>query len=276
MYNPQKSGDAAYKRIDRGTGRSGLGPKGCERVLPVRDLEEKLALIRNGDGQAREDIIDAHRSFVTRVALKVCGRSLEWDRDDELIIGMTAFNEAIDRFDENRGVPFQAFARLIIKSRITDFLRRQQRHHTRSAGSLDDSSTQRITAFEVSQAWDRHLEQEAAREREEEIAEYQKVINELGISFDDLVKSSPKHRDSRSNLLKIARQLAEDRDLFSQLMSTGRLPVMAMCQRFGVNSKTIERGRKYIIATSVIWHFCQDFLYLCSFIKLPGKGSGAE
>ncbi|MHB8917252.1 MAG: sigma-70 family RNA polymerase sigma factor, partial [Desulfocucumaceae bacterium] len=151
-------------------------------MLPVRDLEEKLALIRNGDGQAREDIIDAHRSFVTRVALKVCGRSLEWDRDDELIIGMTAFNEAIDRFDENRGVPFQAFARLIIKSRITDFLRRQQRHHTRSVGSLDDSSTQRITAFEVSQAWDRHLEQEAAREREEEIAEYQKVINELGIS----------------------------------------------------------------------------------------------
>lgn len=253
-----------------------MGPKGSERVLPVDVLEEKLALIRSGDNQAREELISAHVSFVVRVAIKVCGRMVERERDDEISIGLAAFNEAIDRYDENRGVPFPAFARLIIKSRITDFLRKQHRHITRSGGSLDDSDGQGLPAIEASLAWDRYLDQEAAREREEEIAEYRKIIGELGISFSDLVKSSPKHRDTRATMLGIARKLAGDRDLFDQLMASGRLPVLAMTQRYGASAKTIERGRKYIIATAVIWHFCEDFLYLCSFIKSPGKEVGAR
>lgn len=275
--NPKKTSGAAYKNIGPGRREEAVwGPKGSERVLPVDVLEEKLALIRSGDGQAREELISAHLSFVLRSAVKVCGRTLDQDRDDEVSIGLAAFNEAIDRFDESRGVPFPAFARLIIRSRITDFMRKQHRHITRSGGSLDDSEGQNLPAVEASLAWDRFLDQEAAREREEEIAEYQKVIGELGISFSDLVKCSPKHRDTRASLLGVARKMAADRNLFDQLMATGRLPVLALSQRYGVSVKTIERGRKYIIATAVIWHFCEDFLYLCSFIKPPGKESGVR
>lgn len=244
------------------------GTKGSERVLPADVLEEKLALIKKGDTRAREEIISSFRPFVARAAVKVCGRTLDWD-SDELSVGLIAFNEAIDRFDEKRGVPFPAFARLIIKSRIMDYLRKQTRH---SAQSLDDAS-QGLSAFESVQAWGRYMEQEMAREREEEIAEYKKLISRFGISFDDLVISSPKHRDARATLLRISRDLAGDAGLFSQLMSTGKLPVLALSQLSGVHVKTIERGRKYIIATSMIWHFCEDLLYLCAFIKPPGKES---
>lgn len=244
--------------------------KGSERVLPADILEKKLALIKNGDSQSREEIISSFRSFVARAAVKVCGRTLDWDRDDELSVGLIAFNEAIDRFDENRGVPFPAFARLIIKSRIMDYLRKQARH---SSQSLDDAS-QGLAAFEPVQAWGRYMDQEMAREREEEIAEYKKLISRFGISFDDLVRSSPKHRDARATLLQVSRKLAGDAGLFSQLMSAGKLPVLALSQLAGVHVKTIERGRKYIIAISLIWHFCEDFLYLCTFIKPPGKESG--
>lgn len=240
-------------------------------MLPVIDLDEKLALIRSGDNQCRDDFIEAHRPFIVRAASRACGRSLEWGRDDEISIGLSAFNEAIDRYDEGRGVPFLAFTRLIIKSRITDFLRKQYRQATRSGGSLDDN-LQEFSAIEISQAWDRHLEQEAAREREEEMAEFQKFIGRFKITFEDLVRCSPKHSDTRSNLLGIARRLAGDPDLFGQLAATGRLPVAALSQMSGLSAKTIERGRKYIISTALIWHFCEDFLYLCNFIKPPGKG----
>ncbi|MFZ5631364.1 MAG: RNA polymerase sigma-I factor [Bacillota bacterium] len=245
-------------------------------MLPVNILEEKLALIRSGDSLAREDLILAHRSFVARVARKVCGRNLDWDRDDELSIGLAAFNEAIDRFDESRGVPFPAFARLIIKSRITDFLRKQSRHDMHSGGTLDGGDGQNFSVIEASQAWGRHLDREAAREREEEITEYKKIIGEFGISFRDLVKSSPKHRDARANLLRVARELAGDLELFNILMTTRRLPVAALSLRLGVSAKTIERGRKYIIATSLIWHFCEDFIYLCTFIKPLWKEDGVK
>ncbi|MFZ5646807.1 MAG: RNA polymerase sigma-I factor [Bacillota bacterium] len=238
-------------------------------MLPADILEEKLAFIRNGDSQAREEVISSFRSFVARAAIKVCGRTLEWDRDDELSVGLIAFNEAIDRFDERRGVPFPAFARLIIKSRIMDYLRKQSRH---GAQSLDDAG-QGLSAFESVQAWGRYMEQETAREREEEISEYKKLISRFGISFDDLIKSSPKHRDARATLLRVSRVLAGNDVLFAQLMSTGKLPVLALSQLAGVHVKTVERGRKYIIATSLIWHYCEDYLYLCTFIKPPGKES---
>jgi len=240
-------------------------------VLPVNVMEEKLASARNGNSQAREDLIAAYRSFVMRAAVKVCGRGMEWNRDDELSIGLIALNEAIDRFDDQRGVPFPAFARLIIKSRIMDYLRKQSRHNNLSGVSLDDFDGQNLSFIESSQAWDLYLQQETAREREEEIGRYKKLLNDLEICFDDLVKASPKHRDARATLLRASKLLSGDRHLFSQMMTTGKLPVMALSRLAGINVKTIERGRKYIIATSIIWHFCEDFLYLCSFVKLPGK-----
>ncbi|MFZ5643151.1 MAG: RNA polymerase sigma-I factor [Bacillota bacterium] len=240
-------------------------------MLPEDILEKKLDLIKTGDLVTREDLISEYRSFVARAAIKVCGRGLEWDRDDELSISLIAFNEAIDRFDKTRGVPFPAFARLIIKSRLMDYMRKQSRHVTNSGGSLDDLDGRDVSALEVSRAWDQFIDRESAKEREEEIKEYKNIIGQFGITFDDLVKCSPKHRDARANLLRVSRALASDDTLFSQMMSTGKIPVLALSKLAEVHVKIVERGRKYIIATSVIWRYCEDLLYLCSFLRLPGK-----
>lgn len=245
-------------------------------MLPVNLLEEKLKLIKNGDSLAREDLISLYRPFVARVARKLCGRSLEWDRDDELSIGLAAFNEAIDRYDPDRRVPFPAYATLIIRSRITDFLRKQTRHYVHSGGSLDGGEDGGVSVKEADLAWERHWDLEEAREREEEIIEYKKILGEFDITFKDLVKCSPKHRDTRSNLLRVARELAGDEDLFNSMMSTGRLPLTALCRRLGVSAKIVERGRKYIIATALVWHFCEDFIYLCSFLRPLWKEDGGK
>ncbi|MHB8157853.1 MAG: RNA polymerase sigma-I factor [Desulfocucumaceae bacterium] len=245
-------------------------------MLPEDILQEKLYQIRGGNVTAREELISEHRSFVARACIKVCGRALDWGRDDEISIGLIAFNEAIDRYDEKRGVPFPAFARLIIKSRIMDFLRKQSRHSSGSGASLDDTEGWDKSVLESASAWERYLEETTAREREEEITEYKKLIAQFGITFDDLVKSSPKHRDARTTLLRVSRVLAGDDLMFGQLMSTGKIPVLALTRLAGVHIKIVERGRKYIIATSVIWRHCEELLYLCSFIKPPGKETGLK
>lgn len=242
-------------------------------MLPENILENMLASIRSGNCQSREDLIAEFSPFIARAASKFCGRGLEWGRDDELSIGLLAFNEAIDRYDEQRGVPFPAFARLIIKSRLMDYTRKQSRHTAAGGGSLDDTEGRDLSALELSRAWEIYIDQESAREREEEISEYKKVIGQFGITFDDLVRCSPRHRDARATLLRVARVLAGDEQLFAQLMNTGKVPVLALTRQAEVNIKIIERGRKYIIATSIIWRYCEEFLYLCSFIRLPGKES---
>lgn len=273
LYTPKNP----FKRVKhfrtgaRGSEKSGTRLKGSDNVLPVEELDRKIDLVLDGDIQAREELIDIYRAFVARVAARVCGRALEWGRDDELSIGLLAFNEALDRFDRERGVPFLAFARLIIKSRLTDFLRKQARHAAHHGGSLDfEEGTGPVTG-EITRAWEEYWKSESARERQDEIIEYNKTLAGFGISFQDLVRCAPKHRDARAVLLRVSRTLAENEQMFISLASSKKMPVNELAAQTGVHRKTLERGRKYIIATALIWHYCEDFLYLCSFLKPSGK-----
>ncbi|SHF34859.1 RNA polymerase sigma factor [Desulfofundulus australicus DSM 11792] len=242
-------------------------------VLPVGNIENLLALARAGDGTAREQLLAECRPFITRVTAGLCRRHLEWGYDDELSIAFMAFNEAIDRYEEDRKVPFLAYARLLIKSRLTDYLRKENRVSAHMAGSLN-SELEEMSAFslESSRAWGEYLDREAAREREEEIREYAAMLAEFGISFSDLVRCAPRHRDARQVLLHVSRRLAGDGALFEQLVRTGKLPIKELSLLTGVHRKTLERGRKYIIAMALLWHHCQEYLYLCHYLKASGKG----
>lgn len=240
-------------------------------MLPVDELDRKIDQVLNGNSMVREELIETYRMFIAKVAARVCGRSLEWGRDDELSIGLIAFNEALDRFNPEREVPFLAFARLMIKSRITDYLRKQARHAAHHGGSLDVEEGSGAVAGEVSRAWEEYWERESARERQEEILEYSKSLGDFGIAFSDLVRCAPKHRDARESLLRVARSLAENEQLFVSLVKSKKMPIHELSMQTGVHRKTLERGRKYIIATALIWRHCEDFLYLCSFLKPFGK-----
>jgi len=45
---------------------------------------------------------------------------------------------------------------------------------------------------------------------DEKLVSFEKSLKEFGISLEDLVLSSPKHKDSRLLLIKIARIIADD------------------------------------------------------------------
>lgn len=230
-------------------------------MLPFTDLERELRRARSGDEAARERLLEGLRPFVLRAAAQICRRRLEWGIDDELSVAFIALNEAVDRYREERRVPFLAFARLLIKSRLTDYLRRQ----ARASIVLDGGET--AAGGEAAGAWEEHWINEAALEREEEIKEFSNLLNSFGITFAELVKCSPKHGDTRQVLLRTARVLAQSPDLAARLFRTKKLPVLELARLTGVHPKTLERGRKYIIAVALIWHHCQDFLYLCSYLK---------
>jgi RNA polymerase sigma factor len=101
-------------------------------------------------------------------------------------------------------------------------------------------------------------------ERREEIERFQKTLMEYGLSLRDLVNASPKHKDARMNLLKVARTLAGDSDLLALLVEKKRLPLNELSLATGVSRKTLERGRRYILAASLIMGFPDEFPYLYS------------
>jgi len=248
-----------------------------ELVLPVEELEKNLVLARKGNHRAREELIETCRPLVARVAAGLCRRRLEWGYDDELSVGLIALDEAIDRYEEDRRVPFPAFARLIIRSRITDYLRREGRRSAYQAASLEVVQEETgVSKAEADLAQQEYLAREMARERKEEIQDFALLLADFKISFAELVGCAPRHRDARAGLLRVARVLAEHEELFNQLMQRKKLPVQELSRVSGVNRKTLERGRRYIIAMALLWHYCPEYVYLCHYLKDAFRGGNTN
>ncbi|AEG59639.1 RNA polymerase sigma-I factor [Desulforamulus ruminis] len=223
---------------------------------------------KKGDKAAREILLSAGKPFVQRTAAAFCGRPLEWGRDEELSVGFIALDEAIDRFEPTRKIPFTGFARLVIKSRLSDYFRKEARH--RHQPLEFQTLHQGPIQVDTEQAWENYLREAETRERQEEVLEFQRELSQYGISVEELVNASPKHCDSRENMIGVAKQVAEQPGLMEHLLRTKRLPVKELVPLSGLHRKTIEKGRRYIIAMSLLLHHRERFIYLYSYLKFTG------
>ena len=246
------------------------GARGCVALLGLRELETNLALARSGDREAREDLIRECQPFVLKTTESFCGKGLQWGRDDELSVSLIALNEAVDRFDLERSDSFLAFAGMVIKSRLKDYYRREKRQLTAELSLQDDENG--LQPAELSRAWEVYRLERAARERGEEIAEYRKLLADYDVSFDALVKIAPKKSTNRRQLIAAAHELIRQPGLVAYLIRNKRLPLNELSEASGIGRKTLERGRKYIIAVALILNHRERFLYLGSYLKLDLTG----
>jgi RNA polymerase sigma factor len=221
------------------------------------------------DSEAREDFLAKYQTFIRHVANKACFNSLKWGRDDELSEALIAFNEAIDLFVTDKGVPFLAYARVLIKRRLIDYYRR---HHLRQAAvSLDQEDIGR--GINISLGIDEFREQEQDRERAEEIQQFSKELASFKLTFQNLVEVSPKHRDSRETLLRAAQELAFDSELWPEVERSGRVPMQALAMKTQIHPKVLERGRKYILAVALLIANQHDYVYLREYVLTQETGA---
>lgn len=229
-------------------------------------MERSLA----GDGQAREDLLAALKPFVVGVASRHCQRVLAWSLDDELSIALEALNEAVERFDADRGIPFLAFARLVIRSRLNDYLRREGKKPLLGLADTAEDGLEHPAL--IAQATEKYLADNEVRDRAVEIAEFGQLLSRFGLSFDELVKISPKHQDTRRTLQECARVLVDRPELMETLRERRRLPIGDLQSATGVHMKTLERGRKYIIAMALLLDGREEFIYLYEYVRGDWKG----
>jgi len=239
-------------------------------VLLGDEFESRIAAIKDGDEASREILIDEARPFIVGVTGRLCGRSLNWGLDDELSIGLIAFNEAIDRFKPDQGVPFTAFARLVIRSRVTDYLRKESRWNKVDLASEETSGSLDRNA-ELNASWEQYVSDIVDQERKEEIVIYSNKLNQLGISFTDLVNVSPRHKDTRKTLIEVAQFIVKN-NLYPELLRSSRLPIKEISAATGISRKVLERGRKYIMAVSTLLFYREEFIYLRAYIKQSQGG----
>ncbi|MDF2631199.1 MAG: polymerase sigma factor [Symbiobacteriaceae bacterium] len=229
-------------------------------------VDRLLEPARRGDEQARDDLIRQYTPLVLRVGSQVSGRYLQVGRDEEVSIGMIALNEAIDRFDSDRGASFISFAEMVIKRRLIDYYRRQKSRSEVPMSELEseDDEGNVLQHVEQREAISRFSQEREADDRKSEIVRYAKRLAEFSIRFSELAEICPKHEDARERAIEAARLVARNPVFAQHMMAKKELPLKQLEERVGVSRKTLERQRKYIIAVALI--MLEDFYHLRQYI----------
>ena len=203
------------------------------------------------DSYAADRLIERYLPFIRAEAAKFLQRP-PTDSDDELSIAMIAFHEAVCGYDKGRGA-FLPYASTLIRSRLIDYDRKERRH--RSSVSLDaprgeeeDGSLLDTLADPSDHSGDLITREATAHE----IRELSGQMESFGVSLADVADNCPRQQRTL-DACRTAMSYAKSRpDLLDQLVRTGKLPLSELAQGSGVERKTLERHRKYLMALLLI------------------------
>lgn len=226
-----------------------------------------LSRARSGDESARNQLLKDYIPFVAKCASQATGRYIRRGQDDEFSVALTAFNEAIERYDMDRGASFLGFADTVIKRRLIDYFRSKQANQKDlplSDFEIEDDEENVINYVEIQKSVEEHRKQVESDARREEIIRFAMMLSDFEITMDELVDISPKHQDARENAIEVAKVIASQQDLSDYLLTKRSLPLKSLMNHVQVSRKTIERQRKYIIAASLIligdFEMLQDYI----------------
>ncbi len=230
----------------------------------AESLEDRIFRSRI-DSTERNKIISEFRPFIMNIASRETGGFVD-SSSDESSIAMIAFNEAIDRYQDDRGAGFLRIAEITIKSRIIDYLRKEsrflKRHEFSFANPVDGE--ERIENELVDESV--NIETEVVGK--ETIADFGSFLEDFGLNIEDLPDYTPKHKDARVNSVKIAKVIAETEELKKKVIENKKIPISMVQRYIDVSRKVIETNRAYILSVFIIFikgndsmrAFAEDFL----------------
>lgn len=170
--------------------------------------------------------------------------------DDELSIAMFAFYEAINSYAEKRGA-FLNFAALQIKNRLIDNYRKERRNFGHI--SLDSPDEEQNTLLDtIPDMHDAYEEADVREATRLEIAELSAQMTKFGVSMHDVAENSPRQeRTLKSCQIAIAYARSHP-DILDGFLRTKRVPLAKLAKGAGVERKSLERHRRYLVAVLLI------------------------
>lgn len=239
--------------------------KGKNSTDPVKDI---IVKIKGGDGLLKEKFISDYRPFILKSVSRASGEYIEIENDEEYSVGLSAFNEAIESYDAGKNCSFLNFAAQVIKRRVIDYKR--SNYKNQKVYPFTYFEDEEYENFEERYLNDDFSSQFDKIEIREEIILFNQKLDEFGITLEDLVLCAPRHRDSKQHSIRIARLLAENRELYEKMDRKKNIPMVDLMKLVDVNQRTIERNRKFIIAVCLILNSGLDVLK--GYVKNAEKG----
>ena len=75
---------------------------------------------------------------------------------------------------------------------------------------------------------------------------------DFGVSFSDVADNSPKQERTQAACARAVMYASENGELLDELLDTKKLPLSKLVLGSGIERKTLERHRKYILAMLLI------------------------
>lgn len=209
-------------------------------------LEQRVKTIQDGYEEDKNNLIEEYIPFIKKVISNQVGTYVEVENHDFFSVGLMAFNEAIEKYNETKG-NFLTFASIVIKSRLIDQLRKESRKSNEILVSYmqdeDEACTENILAVDSF---------ESKIEVKLDFSSLVHNMKDFGVSLEDLVNEAPKHEDTRKMAIKIGKHVFENKKLCQKLLRTKNLPTSDIMQDLKISKKVIQRSRKFIIAIVLI------------------------
>ena len=188
-------------------------------------------------------LIEKHMPFIIKSISDVTGRYVSCENDEELSVGLLGFHEAIERYDNEKG-HFFSFAKLVIGSRIKNYLKGENKHQHSSLEELLDKG------LEIK---DEYLEQKEDNSLlVDQINRLKVEISSFGFTLEDLAEEAPKQQATRKNAISLSEEISKEEEFTSFMYEKKRLPIKRIVLRFTVTEKVIKRSKKFIISVVII------------------------
>ena len=204
------------------------------------------------DMEAADRLIGSYMPFIKSETAKFLKRPPMVGHDDELSIAMIAFHEAVRGYSRSRGA-FLKYAAMIMKSRLIDYRRKEQRHGnviSLDAPAGEDDAPLSDTIADETDHNEAYVVREATRA---EIEELTRQMREFGVSLSDVADNCPKQQRTLEACRKALWHAKEHPELLDELLKTRRLPIARLSEGSGTERKTLERHRKYMVALLLIY-----------------------
>ncbi|NBG87507.1 sigma-70 family RNA polymerase sigma factor [Isachenkonia alkalipeptolytica] len=205
---------------------------------PNKGLETLIVEIQQGDSELRNRVLQEYHPFIKSVLSKVLNEYIGEDHE-YFSTGMLAFNEAMDRYDRNKG-KFLTYASVVIKSRLIDELRKRNKLEAREVEGDEELQVIESPGFE------KRLEDQM------EIEAFKDRIEAFGFDLETLIDTAPRHEKTREKAIEIARVLYEDETLRRSFLKTKHLPARGLKEKAGASRRVLQRSRNFIIAVFFI------------------------
>ncbi|NMB59560.1 MAG: hypothetical protein GYA12_10345 [Chloroflexi bacterium] len=221
-------------------------------------VEDSVLRYQAGDRRALDDVYGQLTTFCLRVISKTSGRYVKVD-DDEAAVIPHVILDVLENYDSTRGA-FLVYLGRSIRNRIIDEARKAKRSPSIPFSSLSEEQLPYLDKADTT-FYENIIDDLARRQ---EIMEFESLLSEFEITFNELAKICPRQEKTRHQAQLAARLLAQDQDLCSYLLRKKMLPNKELEDKYLINRQTLDRYRKYIIATVLI--IVNDFGYLRQYV----------